>query len=61
MRVLILGSRGSLGSELMRIFADTDVTGWDKEEMDITNEVEVSSKILEFKPEVVFNCTGFTR
>lgn len=60
MRVLILGSRGSLGSELMRVFADTDITGWDKEEMDITNEADVMAKISELKPEIVFNSTGFT-
>jgi dTDP-4-dehydrorhamnose reductase len=59
-KILILGSRGSLGSEFMRLYRDADLTGWDKAELDITDEPAVKTKIGELKPELVINCTGFT-
>lgn len=36
MKILILGNKGMLGQELMKVFREgNDLFGWDKEEIDI--------------------------
>ncbi|MDD5031615.1 MAG: dTDP-4-dehydrorhamnose reductase [Patescibacteria group bacterium] len=62
MQILILGARGNLGSQLVKIFsADKDykVVAWDREEIDITDKELVFKKIRELKPNVIINATGY--
>ncbi len=59
-KVLILGSKGNLGRELIKALADKDVTAWDSDDLDITNPTQVEQKITELKPDVVFNCAAYT-
>ena len=59
-KILILGAGGMLGHDLVQTFSDQDLTAWDIEELDITNEPQVMEKISELKPDVVINATGFT-
>lgn len=58
-KVLILGSAGMLGSALVKEFkSDYEVIGWDRADIDVTNEHEVKEKIEALKPAVIINATG---
>ena len=62
MEVLILGAKGNLGSQLVKIFfADKDykIIAWDKEEIDITDKELVFKKIRELKPGIVINAAAY--
>lgn len=60
--VLIIGSQGMLGQELTKIFKsdkDYKITAWDREEIDITKEKELRSKIEKLKPEIIINAAAY--
>ncbi|HLD60864.1 MAG TPA: sugar nucleotide-binding protein, partial [Patescibacteria group bacterium] len=58
-KILILGSAGMLGNALVKEFSnDYEVVGWDRAEIDITNEAEVQEKIHALKPRLIINATG---
>lgn len=59
MKILILGYKGNLGNQLMRVYADLNPVGWDREELDVTDEQLVWDRIMELKPNVVYNCTAY--
>ncbi|HLC99957.1 dTDP-4-dehydrorhamnose reductase [Candidatus Kaiserbacteria bacterium RIFCSPHIGHO2_01_FULL_48_10] len=59
MRVLVLGAKGMLGQELVKIFSDNVVTAWDKDDLDITNREEVFQKIREQAPDVILNAAAY--
>ncbi len=60
MKILITGSKGQLGSELVDLLSkDNEVYGFDYEEMDITDKncvIEIISKIV---PDIVIHCAAF--
>ena len=61
-RVLILGSHGMLGQDLVKVFeADQNwhVFAYDREEIDITSEESLREKIEKVDPQVVINATGY--
>ncbi len=61
-KVLILGAKGMLGQELVRLFSQDkkyQVTAWDKEELDITNQKKVFKKISTLKPQIIFNAVAY--
>ncbi len=60
MKILILGSRGMLGSDLVYIFRDLKPIGWDKKELDITHKKEAKKKIKKIKPEIIINAVAYT-
>ena len=39
MKILIFGAKGNLGSQLADIYKEAEVFGWDKNEVDITDEI----------------------
>lgn len=52
-----------LGQELVKIFKsdkDYKVIAWDKEDLDITNEVAVNKKIKVINPEIIINSAAYT-
>ena len=60
MKVLIIGAKGMLGQELVKTFSiDHHVTAWDREEIDITDEQVVSSKLRAVGPDIVINAAAF--
>ncbi|MDD1777494.1 MAG: sugar nucleotide-binding protein, partial [Candidatus Helarchaeota archaeon] len=59
MRVLILGNKGMLGADLQEVFREHEVFGWDREEIDISNETQVVEKATELKPHVVINAAAY--
>lgn len=63
MRVLVVGSRGQLGTDLMLLLADRpgDVAvGLDMPDIDITSAESVAAAFAETAPEVVINCAAWT-
>ena len=61
MKILILGHKGMLGSDLMlRMMAAHDVTGKDVGDFDITVENDCGRVIAECSPDVVINAAAYT-
>jgi dTDP-4-dehydrorhamnose reductase len=61
MKILILGHKGMLGSELLlRLTTTHEVTGRDIDAFDITDPADCHRVIEECAPEVVINATGYT-
>ncbi len=61
MKILILGYKGMLGNELVKVFkADNNLTLWDKDQVDITKRNDVISKVGKLKPDVVINAAAYT-
>lgn len=60
MNILILGARGLLGTELMEIFADQNPVGWDRDDINITDEKQVREKITALAPELIINAAAYT-
>lgn len=61
MKIMVLGHRGMLGSDLMaRLGATHDVTGIDIGDFDITSPNECARVIAEGLPEVVVNAAAYT-
>ncbi|OGY41229.1 MAG: dTDP-4-dehydrorhamnose reductase [Candidatus Buchananbacteria bacterium RBG_13_36_9] len=59
-KILILGAKGMLGQDLAKVLVDFDLTLWDKEEIDISDQNQVDSKITRLNPRVVINCAAYT-
>ena len=62
MKVLILGSRGMLGQELMRVYREDlgyETAGWDVDDIDITDFVVAKEKIREYAPEIIVNAIAY--
>ncbi|MDZ4229946.1 MAG: NAD(P)-dependent oxidoreductase, partial [Candidatus Veblenbacteria bacterium] len=61
MKIVVLGNRGMLGTDLCRAFVPLgEVVGLDKEEVDVTDAAVVTKVIAEHKPDLVVNATGYT-
>jgi len=61
-KVLIIGSKGMLGQELVRVFGadeNYEVIAWDKEEIDITDETQAVGKIGPLAPQVIINAAAY--
>jgi dTDP-4-dehydrorhamnose reductase len=62
MKILIVGSLGMLGTDLMSEFSQAgEVKGVDLAEMDIVELRQCHKVISGFRPDVVINAAGFTR
>ena len=61
-KVLILGAKGTLGQELVKIFlADRnyETIGWDFGEIDITDEIASRKKITDLAPQIIINAAAY--
>ncbi len=61
-KILIIGVKGMLGQELVRVFSadkNHEVFAWDQEEIDITDEAQVKEKIGGLKPEIIINAAAY--
>ena len=62
MKILIVGAKGMLGTDLMQILDDTQhVMGVDIEDCDITNQKETFRVLLEIRPQWVINVAAYTQ
>jgi dTDP-4-dehydrorhamnose reductase len=59
-KVLILGSKGMLGSDLMKVFADYQIIGLDKHNFEFRSEKSIEETILKYQPEIVINSIAYT-
>ena len=58
-RVLILGSKGTLGGQLVKLYSEA--VGWDREDIDVLDYPSLRAKIgsLGFTPDAIVNCVAF--
>ena len=60
MKILILGAKGMLGHDLVEVFHDNEIIGWDIENLDLTDFALTEKKITELKPELIINAAAYT-
>jgi len=61
MKILLLGHRGMLGSDLLlNLVGKHEITGLDKDEIDITSLSECEKAIKENAPDIVINAAAYT-
>ena len=61
MKILVAGSKGMLGTDLLRVLADNhEAIGVDVEEMDLTERGSVLRQVGALRPEVVINAAAYT-
>ncbi|HTZ50839.1 MAG TPA: dTDP-4-dehydrorhamnose reductase [Spirochaetia bacterium] len=59
MKIVVIGARGMLGSEVARVLAlDHDVTSWDIEEIDITDRARTLARVRGLQPGVIVNAAA---
>ena len=59
-KILILGAKGNLGGQLVKVFqADYNIIAWDKEEIDITDKELVFKKVGDIKPDIIINAAAY--
>jgi dTDP-4-dehydrorhamnose reductase len=61
MKVVVLGAKGQLGTDLISQFADTNTecVGLSHEDLDVTEANRVNDVLASHKPDVVINTTAF--
>ncbi len=62
MRILILGAKGNLGGQLVKVFSADEkyeVIDWDKEEIDITDHGLILKKVGDIKPDLIINAAAY--
>ncbi|MGB5219191.1 MAG: dTDP-4-dehydrorhamnose reductase [Smithella sp.] len=61
MKILLLGHKGMLGSDLLtKLSREHEVVGMDKEEIDIVSADECRNAIREAAPDIVINAAAYT-
>lgn len=56
MKILLFGKTGQIGSELVKL---TDIVGYNREELDITDFTELKKIVTRHQPDVVINATAY--
>lgn len=58
-RVLVLGSKGTLGGQLMKLYPEA--VGWDREDVDVLDRPAFAARLagLGFLPDAIVNCIAF--
>jgi dTDP-4-dehydrorhamnose reductase len=68
-RILVIGAKGMLGRDLVKILHSTfhthqdsnrEILEWDMDEIDIREEKKTVNKIESFRPEIVINVAAYT-
>jgi len=63
-KILITGGNGMLANAFKRIFENNknyDVTILGRDEIDIADQISVTTKIEELKPDILINCAAYTK
>jgi len=60
MNIIVLGSDGMLGKHLVEGWGKNKITAWDREDLDITDEIKVREMIVNERPDVVINAAAYT-
>ncbi|MBM6618242.1 dTDP-4-dehydrorhamnose reductase [Bacillus suaedaesalsae] len=61
-KVLVTGAKGQLGSELVLVLKEFGYTvfSFGRDQLDITNEVEVFNQVTKVNPNIIIHCAAFT-
>lgn len=59
-KILILGAKGMLGSDLQKVFSQENTITWGREDVDITIKEDLRDKLEFLSPNIVINATGYT-
>lgn len=60
MKILILGSKGNLGTQLAKVFAiGNEVVAWSRGEIDITDKELIFKKVRDVGPDIVINAAAY--
>lgn len=62
-RAVVFGANGQLGVELVRELGERGyaITGWDREQADITDAAAVERALVRYDPQVVFNAAAYNQ
>jgi dTDP-4-dehydrorhamnose reductase len=62
-RAVVFGAAGQLGAELVRELdrRDYGVTGWDRQDVDITDAAAVERALVRYRAEVAFNAAAYNQ
>jgi dTDP-4-dehydrorhamnose reductase len=61
MRILVTGTDGNVGSQLLKVLSTKhDVTGINVQDLDITDFAAVKNYVTDFKPELIINPAAWT-
>lgn len=58
-KILILGAKGNLGSEFVKLLSAYNVLAVDRDELNICDHLVVANLIAKFLPEVIINCAAY--
>lgn len=61
-KVVILGAQGNLGNQIVKEFEKGEeykVIGWDREDVDITDQELIMDKLQEIKPDIIINTAAY--
>jgi len=61
-KVIVLGSKGMLGQELVRVFMEDknyEVVAWDRDDVDVRDEGILENEIVNEMPDMVFNAVAY--
>jgi dTDP-4-dehydrorhamnose reductase len=61
MKVLLIGHRGQLGSDLKRVFGDEELTLTTQDEMQVESGGQVQALVEQASPDLILNCAAFHR
>lgn len=62
MKVLVTGAAGQLGHAMVaRLQGEHDVTGWTRQDIDLTRHRDVREAIAELAPEAIVNCASYNQ
>ena len=62
MKILVTGAAGQLGQMMVtRLSGEHDVTGWTRQDIDLTRHQDVREAIAELAPQAIVNCASFNQ
>lgn len=59
MRILLIGSTGQLGGDILRNNRGHDIVAPGRDQLDLANPEQVANQVREVAPDVVINCAAF--
>jgi len=60
MKILIIGAKGNLGRQLVKVFENNyEALAWDREELDITDKESVLKKVKNARPDIIINTAAY--